>query len=91
MITEHQYRRLMNEYQKSGQSGLAVLKASMDRKTAAHYLATGHGPEVRGAMVADAGGSADANMAGGGGVASSGAGTARNGAFNPFAACAPRV
>jgi hypothetical protein len=47
MITEHQYRRLMNEYQKSGQVGLAALKASMDRKTAAHYLAAGHGPEVR--------------------------------------------
>jgi len=47
MITEHQYRRLMNEYQKSGQIGLAALKASMDRKTAAHYLAAGHGPEVR--------------------------------------------
>lgn len=37
----------MNEYQKSGQVGLAALKASMDRKTAAHYLAAGHGPEVR--------------------------------------------
>lgn len=47
MITEHQYRKLMNEYQKSGQVGLAALKASMDRKTAAHYLAAGHGPEVR--------------------------------------------
>ena len=38
----------MNEYQKSGQIGLAAMKASMDRKTAAHYLAAGHGPEARG-------------------------------------------
>ena len=47
MITEHQYRRLMNEYQKSGQIGRAALKASMDRKTARQYLAAGHGPEQR--------------------------------------------
>jgi len=46
MITEHQYRKLMNEYQKSGQVGLAALKASMDRKTAAQYLAAGHGPQL---------------------------------------------
>ena len=46
MITEHQYRRLMKEYQKCGQVGLAALKASMDRKTAAHYLTAGHGPEA---------------------------------------------
>ena len=47
MITEHQYRRLMNEYQKTGQVGRAALKASMDRKTARQYLAAGHGPEQR--------------------------------------------
>jgi len=47
MITEHQYRRLMKEYQQSGQVGRAALKASMDRKTAARYLAAGHGPEVK--------------------------------------------
>lgn len=47
MITEHQYRRLMKEYQQSGHVGRAALKASMDRKTAARYVALGHGPEVR--------------------------------------------
>jgi len=47
MITEHQYRRLMKEYQQSGLVGRAALKASMDRKTAARYLAAGHGPEVK--------------------------------------------
>lgn len=47
MITEHQYRRLMKEYQQSGQIGRAALKASMDRKTAARYLAARHGPEVK--------------------------------------------
>jgi transposase InsO family protein len=47
MITEHQYRRLMNEYQKCGRVGRAALKASMDRKTAARYLAAEHGPQVR--------------------------------------------
>lgn len=48
MITEHQYRRLMKEYHESGQVGRAALKASMDRKTAARYVALGHGPEVKG-------------------------------------------
>lgn len=47
MITEQQYRRLMKEYQLSGQVGRAALKASMDRKTAAHYIAAGHGPEKK--------------------------------------------
>lgn len=47
MITEHQYRRLMHEYQKCGRIGRAALKASMDRKTAARYIAAEHGPEVR--------------------------------------------
>lgn len=47
MITEQQYRRLMKEYQKSGQVGRAALKASVDRKTAARYIARGQGPEVR--------------------------------------------
>lgn len=47
MITEQQYRTLMKEYQQSGQVGRAALKASMDRKTAARYLAAGHGPDAR--------------------------------------------
>jgi transposase InsO family protein len=47
MITAQQYRRLMKEYQQSGLVGRAALKASMDRKTAARYLAAGHGPEVK--------------------------------------------
>lgn len=47
MITEQQYRRLMKEYHDSGQVGRAALKASMDRKTAARYLALGHGPQAR--------------------------------------------
>jgi hypothetical protein len=47
MITEQQYRRLMKEYQNSGQVGRAALKASVDRKTAARYVALGHGPEMR--------------------------------------------
>jgi hypothetical protein len=47
MITEHQYRRLMNEYQKTGEIGRAALKASMDRKTAARYITQGHGPDER--------------------------------------------
>lgn len=37
----------MNEYQKTGELGRAALKASMDRKTAARYLALGYGPEER--------------------------------------------
>jgi transposase len=47
MITEQQYRRLMKEYQRSGQVGRAALKASMDRKTASRYLTQGHGPQPR--------------------------------------------
>ena len=47
MITEQQYRRLMNEYDKTGLVGQAALKASMDRKTAARYVAIGHGPQER--------------------------------------------
>ena len=47
MITEQQYRRLMNEYEETGLVGQAALKASMDRKTAARYVACGHGPQER--------------------------------------------
>ena len=47
MITEQQYRRLMTEYQKTGEVGRAALKASMDRKTARRYIARCEGPEAR--------------------------------------------
>lgn len=47
MITEQQYRRLMKEYRKGGRVGAAAMKAGIDRKTAARYLAQGHGPEER--------------------------------------------
>ncbi|EIQ01853.1 hypothetical protein OpiT1DRAFT_00428, partial [Opitutaceae bacterium TAV1] len=32
MITESQYRKLMQEYQKTGRIGQSALRASMDRK-----------------------------------------------------------
>ncbi len=39
MITEQQYRRLMNEFQKSGVVDHAAMKAGMHRETATRYLA----------------------------------------------------
>lgn len=44
MITEHQYRRLMNEYEASGAIDRAAMKAGMDRKTARRYLCARSGP-----------------------------------------------
>jgi len=46
MITEHQYRRLMNEHQLNGAIGDAAMKAGMHRQTARRYLATHVGPKA---------------------------------------------
>jgi transposase len=46
MITEHQYRRLMNEFQKSGVVDHAAMKAGMHRETATRYLAAHAGPQA---------------------------------------------
>ena len=46
MITEQQYRRLMNEFQLNGAAGAAAMKAGMHRQTAQKYLATQTGPEA---------------------------------------------
>jgi transposase len=43
-ITELQYRRLMNELQKTGVLQDAAMKAGMDRKTARRYVRAGKGP-----------------------------------------------
>jgi len=44
MITEQQYRRLMQEYQTNGVTGDAAMKAGMHRQTARRYLAAHAGP-----------------------------------------------
>ena len=46
MITEHQYRRLMNEFQKCGVVDHAAMKAGMHRETATRYLAAHAGPQA---------------------------------------------
>jgi len=46
MITEHQYKRLMNEFQKCGVVDHAAMKAGMHRETATRYLAAHAGPEA---------------------------------------------
>jgi hypothetical protein len=46
MITEHQYRRLMNEFRKSGVVDHAAMKAGMHRETATRYLAAHAGPHA---------------------------------------------
>jgi hypothetical protein len=46
MITEHQYRRLMNEFQKGGVVDHAAMKAGMHRETATRYLAMNTGPDA---------------------------------------------
>lgn len=46
MITEHQYKRLMNEFQKSGVVDHAAMKAGMHRETAKRYLAAHAGPNA---------------------------------------------
>jgi hypothetical protein len=44
MITHQQYRRLMNEYQKTQNIGRSALKANVDRHTARKYLGAGRSP-----------------------------------------------
>ena len=44
MITEHQYRRLMTNYQQSGVVSHAAMKAGMDRETATRYINAQAGP-----------------------------------------------
>ena len=44
MVTDRQVRKLMEEHSKTGQLGLAALKAGMDRKTARKYIKEGKLP-----------------------------------------------
>lgn len=44
MVTDQQVRKLMEEHKKTGEVGVAAMKASMDRKTARKYLAAGKLP-----------------------------------------------
>lgn len=44
MITHQQYRRLMNEYQKTQNIGRSALKVNVDRHTARKYLGAGRSP-----------------------------------------------
>lgn len=46
MITKQQYRRLMSEYQETGNVSTSALKAAMSRPTAQKYLAAGQPPEA---------------------------------------------
>ena len=48
MITEQQYQRLMREHNRSGQVGLAAMKAGMHRETARRYLAARMSPREMG-------------------------------------------
>ena len=41
MVTEQQIRKLLMEHTKSGQIGMAAMKAGMNRKTAAKYVHNG--------------------------------------------------
>ncbi|MGC4116905.1 MAG: hypothetical protein QM765_20550 [Myxococcales bacterium] len=43
-VSDAQVRRLMEEKTKSGQVGMAAMKAGMDRKTASKYLEEGKLP-----------------------------------------------
>lgn len=45
MVTEQQIRKLLMEHTKSGQIGMAAMKAGMNRKTAAKYINNGQ-PDV---------------------------------------------
>ena len=45
MITNQQYRRLMNEKQETGNVSISALKAGMSRPTARKYLKAGQSPE----------------------------------------------
>ena len=46
MITNQQYRRLMNENQETGNVSISALKAGMSRPTARKYLKAGQSPEA---------------------------------------------
>jgi hypothetical protein len=45
MITQQQYKRLMNEYEKSHNLSHSAMKADVDRQTARKYIAAGKGPD----------------------------------------------
>lgn len=47
MISRPQYRKLMQEYNKTGKVSASARKSGMDRKTAAKYLRSGEGPGER--------------------------------------------
>ena len=49
MVTEQQIRKLLMEHTKSGQIGMAAMKAGMNRKTAAKYINNGQ-PDVNEAV-----------------------------------------
>jgi hypothetical protein len=44
MITNKQYKRLMSEYEKTGQINISALKADVDRQTARKYIEAGRSP-----------------------------------------------
>ena len=44
MITQQQYKRLMSEYEKTGNSSFSAMKADMDRTTARKYIEAGKCP-----------------------------------------------
>lgn len=44
MITQQQYKRLMNEYDKTGKISVSAMKAAMDRHTARKYIEAGQCP-----------------------------------------------
>jgi len=45
LITDQQYRRLMNDYNDSGVLAHAAMKADIDPKTARRYIRAGRGPQ----------------------------------------------
>lgn len=47
MITGPQYRKLMKEYEQTGNISASARKAGMDRKTASRYIHAGEGPRMR--------------------------------------------
>jgi hypothetical protein len=44
MITQQQHKRLMSEYEKTGNISISAMKAAMDRATARKYIQAGKGP-----------------------------------------------
>jgi len=47
VVTDRQVRKLLMEYQKSGEVGVAAMKAAMHRETASRYLRSGRLPSER--------------------------------------------